>query len=97
MPKSAAQEKKAVEFCPGHHLVDLGAVIEKVDLLCNSLPQTRAKDIRKRLTRMQHSLESAKADSVELFREQVEAQQKQLSLQQNVIEELRATVDNQQA
>ena len=65
-------------------------MLEIVDLLCNKLPHTRAKDIRLQLKCMNSSLEDAKAETVDGLMEQVKSQQQVISRQQHTISILEA-------
>ena len=81
---------QAVELCPDHHLVTMGAIIETVDLLCNVLPGPRAKNIRRDIFHLQRLLNNAKAETVDSLLEQVEAQRELLRQSQDTINALRA-------
>ena len=84
--------ESGVEFCPEHHLVSMGNVIETIDLLCNCLPRIKATRIRRNLTTMQHSLDVVKAETVDFLRQQVHAQHARIVELQKALSDHQALV-----
>ena len=88
--------KEGVPFCPDHHLVGMGGMLETLDLLCNCLPRIKARNIRRDLQVLQRSLDVSKSDTVDYLLEQVASQKALIEQLQRSLTDQQGTIDQQQ-
>ena len=67
--------QQLIPFCRDHQLSTMEGYIESVDLLCNSIRHTRAKNLRRKLTQMANSLAATKGERLDYVLAEMEVQQ----------------------